>query len=276
MMILSIFFLVGPGNQRSDFTDLILLAIVTLSPLFAVSASVASCITDNDAIYTILDTYVLPDILYRSLRVTAIHTILRFSFYLFVFAEVTRGVGLFVCLIIILGNRINSITRKCQRKWKEARGSLREYKLCYIVVVCVVGEDAGKILYIIFYTLFWVTVGSVWVVVMKTPPSIPIPLYISICGLTLICLIVSLVIFPLISAIHNNALECLVFRRFIAAFKYSKFHSIRNRALLQEVRSMRPFMLRYLKFQVINQEFLVDYFWNVAMRTCDAILILDT
>lgn len=252
--------------------DKVLTGLAFLFPLLGALTAFACVLTDVDAIYVILDEYCLPDRFYRGLFLTVIQTITRFVLYLVVFSDVLRGVGLFVSTWLIFLTRINLITSKLQRKRSLTTRTLQEYNLCYLLVMTVLGNDIDKILYVFLFSLFWIPVGCIWLILTTSPSVISYSLYLTIFGLAIVCILIFFVMFPLLSAVTVNSTRFLVLQRFIAAYKYGKFRFSMNKAFKQKLLSMRPLVLHYGKFEVIDKKFLVDYIWNIGMRSIDAIL----
>lgn len=119
------------------------------------------------------------------------------------------------------------------------------------------------------------TVGSAWLVVTKGPAEVSLPIYILIIFLFVLCLLLFAAICILVCNILEKSEQCIEVRSFRVASDYGKHRSRYNKAKKLEMGTVRSLKVRYGKFEYICKDFMVDYVWNIAMRTVDAIFVTE-
>lgn len=252
-----------------------LLVFLILIYLLPTAVAFACVISDMDAFYLLLDKFLLPNKYTRTLKISLFHSCIRFCIYISVATDGVRSVCLYFCNLIIFFHRANSIMRLFQRNCWAWRKFYPEYKACYIIVMCVLRPDLDRVFYVMLYLAFWVLVGGLWFVITQDPSVVSYFMYFCIVSLVIAFSVVLFILCPLLCGILEKSENCIRLHRFVSAFEYSRTRSRKCLADKLLGKTVRPMQLRYGQFEFINRKFLVNFFWNVVLRTFDAIIIFD-
>lgn len=228
-----------------SFLDKLIYGFVYMLPFIPVVTPLACIFLDVDAIYVILDRFVLTNPYYRSNAATFTHMLLRSLFYGIASADIARGMVLIGMVLVFSFNRLISLLKFFQRRWSNSNRFVMVYRRSYFAAVCILTADWEKMLYAVFQALFWLIVGSVWFVVMNSPSDVSYPLYMGVVLVASISCLAFTVVSHIICTIFYKSQYSINAQKFVVKYRYAKHPSMEKRRLRRELDLLLPIQMHF-------------------------------
>lgn len=216
---------------------------------------------------------ILPDAMYRDLRIVYLTIVVRFILVAPSVIEVIRGLTHYLLHGIVFITGLLKSLKFLQTQAKTTQ-EFTHYYNCLMIAHGCIERLSNNLMCLIVTVDYWGTIGAIWFCIQGYE-KIELVMYSCLVGGTLMALILSAISLPKLKYISGMINEMMEKHTIRAKYGYIFRKSRKSRAVLAEMKGLRRLTLKFGPFHPFEEDYVMEYFSGVEEKVIDYVLMIE-